>query len=63
MAYYLRKFSDTERRYDIHNKELLIIIDVLQHWRVYYEEAMSLDIYMNHKNLWYFITTKTLNMR
>ena len=31
MAYHSRKFSDTERKYNIYNKELLAIIDALQY--------------------------------
>ena len=63
VAYHSRKFLDTERRYDVHDRELLAIVDALQHWRAYCEGAVSLDIYTNHKNLRYFITTKMLNMR
>ena len=63
IAYHSRKFSDTEKKYNVHNKKLLVIIDALQYWRIYCKGAMSLDIYTNHKNLQYFIMIKTFNMR
>ena len=31
VAYYSRKFSDIERRYDVHDRELLAIVDSLKH--------------------------------
>ena len=31
IAYYLRKFTAPEERYSVHNKELIAIIDSLQH--------------------------------
>ena len=31
IAYYLRKFTLAEERYNVHNKELIAIVDLLQH--------------------------------
>jgi hypothetical protein len=31
IAYYLRKFSGPEERYDVHDKELMAIVDALEH--------------------------------
>jgi hypothetical protein len=39
VAYYLRKLIDAELNYEIHDKELLAIINALRHWRVYLEGA------------------------
>ena len=44
--------------YDIHDKELLAIVDCLKHWRSYAESSPSLTIYSDHKNLTSFTTTK-----
>ena len=45
------------------NKKLLTIIAALKQWKVYAEEALSLTIYTDHKNLITFITIKQLNRR
>lgn len=63
IAYYSRKFSEPEERYDVHDKELLAIVDALEHWRVYAESCSDLTIFTDHKNLTYFTTTKKLNRR
>jgi transposase InsO family protein len=63
IAYYSRKFSGPEERYDVHDKELLAIVSALEHWRVYAESCSELTIYTDHKNLVHFTTTKVLNRR
>jgi hypothetical protein len=63
VAYYSRKFSGPEERYDVHDKELLAIVDSLKHWRIYSESSSELEIFTDHKNLTYFTTTKVLNRR
>lgn len=63
IAYYSRKFSGPEERYDVHDKELLAIVSALEHWRVYAESCSDLTIYTDHKNLVHFTTTKVLNRR
>ena len=62
VAYRSRKFSGPELRYDVHDKELLAIVDAFQEWRPYLEGAKyTVDVYSDHKNLAYFTTTKKLN--
>ncbi|CAA9317827.1 hypothetical protein AVDCRST_MAG94-1309 [uncultured Leptolyngbya sp.] len=63
VAYYSRKMSPAEQNYDIHDKELLAIVNALEHWRVYAESSSDLTIYTDHKNLTTFTTTKKLNRR
>jgi transposase InsO family protein len=63
VAYYSKKFSSAEERYDVHDKELLAIVYALEHWRVYAESCSDLTIFTDHKNLQYFTTTKQLNRR
>ena len=61
VAYYSRKMSQAEQNYDIHDKELLAVVNALKHWRVYAESSSELTIFTDHKNLTTFTTTKKLN--
>lgn len=64
VAFYSRKLSPAEMNYEIHDKELLAIVECLKTWRVYLEGAKhQVQIYTDHKNLLYFTTTKVLNRR
>ena len=63
VAYYSRKMSQAEQNYNIHDKELLAVVNALEHWRVYAESSSELTIFMDHKNLTTFTTTKKLNQR
>ena len=64
VAYRSRKFSGPELNYDVHDKELLAIVDVFEKWRAYLERSRHLIVvYSDHKNLSYFKTTKKLNRR
>ena len=64
VAYCSRKFSGPELNYDVHNKELLAIVDVFEEWQAYLEGSRHLIVvYSDHKNLSYFTTTKKLNRR
>ena len=48
--------------YDVHDREMLAIVEVLKWWRAYLQEAKHQTIIkLNHKNLQYFIMTKKLN--
>ena len=63
-AYYSRKMTAPETNYDIHDKELLAIVEALRHWRVHLEGAKyQVQILTDHKNLLYWTTTKELNRR
>jgi len=53
-----------ELNYDIHDKELLAVVESLRQWRVYLEGTKyPVQIYTDHKNLLYWTTTKQLNRR
>jgi hypothetical protein len=53
-----------ELNYEIYNKELLAIVDIFKEWRVYLEGSKYIvQVYLDHKNLVYFIMTKVLNRR
>jgi hypothetical protein len=62
VAFHSRKFTLAEINYEIHNKELLAIVDCFKVWRRYLEGAIhTVQVYSNHQNLEYFTTTKVLN--
>jgi len=64
VAFHLRKFHPAEINYEIHNKELLAIVDTFKHWRRYCEGAQhQVQVFSDHQNLEYFTTTKVLNRR
>ena len=64
MAYYSRKLKDPERNYDIHDKELLAIVDALRKWDTYCKTTgPRITILTDHKNLEYWKTKRDLNLR
>jgi len=64
VAYYSRKLKDSERNYDIHDKELLAIVDALQKWDTYCKTTgPKITIVTDHKNLEYWRTKKDLNLQ
>ena len=51
-----------ERNYEIYNKELLAIIEVLTKWRQYLLDAIEkFKVWTDYKNLKYFREPKKLN--
>jgi len=64
VAYYSRKLKDPEQNYDIHDKELLAIVDALRKWDTYCKtRGPKITILTDHKNLEYWKTKKDLNLR
>ena len=64
VAFLSKSLNETERNYEIHNKEMLAIIRGLEVWRHLLEGAQSkFEIWMDHKNLEYFIKAQKLNRR
>jgi len=64
VAFYNKSLSPVEWNYEIHDKEMLAIIHVLEEWRYFLEGAQHpVEIWMDHKNLEYFMTAKKLNRR
>jgi hypothetical protein len=63
-AFHARKFSPTKTNYEIHDKELLAIVDSFKAWRRYLEGSLHIvQVFTDHKNLEYFMTTNVLNHR
>jgi len=64
VAFYSKSLSPVERNYKIHDKEMLAIICALEEWRYFLKGARHpVKIWMDHKNLEYFMTAKKLNCR
>ena len=62
VAFYSRKFTDSELNYEIYDKEMLTIIKAFKQWKTYLEESKNpVQIYTDHKNLIYFMIIKVLN--
>ena len=56
VAFLSKSLNKTERNYEIHDKEILAIIRGLEAWIHLLEGAQSkFEIWMDHKNLKYFI--------
>src|SRR5258706_2315570 len=57
-----KSFSDMERNYQIHDKEMLVIMHALEEWRHFLEGSnQKFKIHMDHKNLSYFQEAHKLN--
>jgi len=62
VAFYSKSLSSVEWNYEIHDKEMLAIIHVLEEWRHFLEGATHpVEIWTDYKNLEYFMTAKKLN--
>ena len=50
-----KRFTDTERKYEIYDRELLGIIQALKEWRHYIQgSGHTTVVFSNHKTLTYF---------
>ena len=64
VAFISKSLSDTERNYEIHDKEILVVVRCLEAWRYFLEGAMmKFEIWTDHKNLEYFMKAQKLNRR
>jgi len=64
VAYISKLLSDTEKNYEIHDKEMLAVIRYLEAWRHFLEGArIKFKVWMDHKNLEYFMSSQKLNRR
>jgi len=56
VAFISKSLSDTERNYEIHDKEMLVVVRCLEAWRHFLEGAVEkFKIWTDHKNLEYFM--------
>jgi len=64
VAFISKSLNTTERNYEIHDKEMLAVIRCVEAWRHYLEGAkLEFEIWTDHKNLQYFMTSQKLNHR
>src|SRR5271170_3219221 len=63
-SYISKSFSETERNYEIYDRELLAIVRALTDWRHYLVGSPHVvTVLSDHRNLTYFRTTQKLNRR
>ena len=59
-----KSLSNTEKNYEIYNKEILAIVRCLEVWRHFLEETTTkFEVWTDHKNLEYFMKVQKLNRR
>ena len=64
VAFFSKKMISAECNYEIYDKELLAIIRGLEHWRPELEGTNEfVEIYIDHKGLEIFMTSKKLTLR
>ena len=64
VAYYSTTLSETERNYNIYDKELLAVVKSLCHWRTYLAGAPhQIVIHMDHSNLLYWKEPRKISQR
>ena len=62
VAYLSKSLNETERNYEIHDKEMLAVIRGLENWRHLLEDAkFKFKVWTDHKNLEYFMKAQKLN--
>jgi len=62
VAYILKSLHETEHNYEIHDKEMLAVIQCLEAWRHFLEGTKGkFEIWSDHKNLEYFMSNQKLN--
>ncbi|KAJ2914471.1 hypothetical protein MD484_g5943, partial [Candolleomyces efflorescens] len=64
VAYYSRKISPAEINYDVHDKELLAVVESFRDMRAWLMgTAQHISVICDHKNLEYFMKSQVLNRR
>ena len=62
VAFLSKSLNETKRNYKIYDKEMSVVIRGLDNWRHPLEGAkFKFDIWMDYKNLEYFMKTQKLN--
>ncbi|PRP76895.1 retrotransposon nucleocapsid protein [Planoprotostelium fungivorum] len=63
LAFWSRKLTGAELNYDVHDKELLAVVECCKAWRHWLMGPSDTTVFTDHRNLEYFRTTKILNRR
>ena len=62
VAFLSKSLNETERNYEIHDKEMLVVIRGLENWKHLLEGAKyNYEVWTDHKNLEYFMKAQKLN--
>jgi len=62
VAFLSKYLNETERNYEIHNKEMLAVIRGLENWQHLLEGAKyKFEVWTDYKNLEYFMKAQKLN--
>ena len=64
VTYLSKSLNETERNYEVYDKEMLIIIRELENWRYLLEGTkFKFEVETDHKNLEYFMKAQKLNRK
>ena len=64
VAFLSKSLNKTKKNYEIRDKKMLTIIRDLENWRHLLEDThFQFEIWMDHKNLEYFMRVQKLNCR
>jgi len=64
IAFWSRKFNPAELNYKIYDKEMLAIVETMEHYRHYFEGlGQQTIVFSDHKTLLWFTETKVYNRR
>ena len=64
IAFLSKTYLETERNYNVYDRELLAIIRALTKWRHYIQESThTTTMFSDHKNLTYFRSAQNLNQQ
>ena len=64
VGYFSKTMAPAETNYPIHDKEMLAIVQALQHWRAELEGTVDpVEVVTDHKALEYFMSSKVLSAR
>ena len=64
VAFISKSLNTIEQNYEIHDKEILAVIQCLEVWKYYLERTkIEFKVWTDHKNLQYFMTSQKLNWR
>jgi hypothetical protein len=62
IAYHSRKIEPARKNHDIHDKELLAVVEAFKYWRSYcHSVQFPILVITDHQNLHYFTMSKILN--
>ena len=64
VAFHSRKVNAAERNHEIHDKELLALLEAFKEWNNFLVGGdKPVTVYIDHENLQNFLTTKVWNQR